>query len=63
MKPKTDRKKLIDRCDDAAREIAKKRAKGRCQYSGCCNKGEEVHHLMSRRHLSVRFDPDNLILL
>lgn len=63
MKPKTDRKKLIEKCDAVWRWIVKERGQGRCQYNGCSNHGEEAHHIFSRRNMSTRFDPDNGILL
>jgi len=63
MKPKTDRKKRIEQCDALWRWIVKERGAGRCQYNGCCNRGEEAHHIFSRRNMSVRFDIDNGILL
>lgn len=63
MKPRTDRKKLIEKLDAVWRWIVKERGQGRCQYNGCCNRGEEAHHIFSRRNMSVRFDPDNGILL
>lgn len=62
-KPMTDRKKRIEQADAVWRWIVKERGAGRCQYNGCSNRGEEAHHIFSRRNMSVRFDPDNGILL
>lgn len=62
-KPKTDRKKRIEQADAVWRWIVKERGAGRCQYNGCFNRGEEAHHIFSRRNMSVRFDPDNGIWL
>ena len=63
MKPKTERKKLIDRCDDEARRIARERAGGHCGYCEMFYSDLHDHHIFSRRHFSVRWDLDNHIML
>lgn len=63
MKPRTDRQRLIEKLDAITRRIVKDRDDGKCQFLSCMEPGTEVHHIFSRRHLSVRWDQDNLILL
>lgn len=63
MKPQTDRKKLINRCDDEIRRIARLRAGGHCGRCEIFYTDLEAHHIFSRRHLSVRFNLDNIIML
>ena len=54
---KLETKKL----DKLVRELINERDNHTCQY--CGGPGNNVHHLIGRRNRSVRWYPDNLILL
>ena len=46
-------------------EICKKKANHKCEYPGCRINSTQLHahHFFSRRHASIRYDPDNAVLL
>lgn len=59
---KTERRKLIDKLDAKARKECLERDEGRCRR--CHTDYEpEVHHVIKRENLAVRWDLDNLITL
>ena len=63
---KSPRRKLIEACDKAAREIVRIRDKHTCQRCGrhaAAGWKVEASHFYGRSNLSVRWDLDNLVLL
>lgn len=62
---KTERKKLIDKLDSLARKSILERERNTCTKCGCQRTDEniEVHHIIKRARLPVRFAEDNLVLL
>lgn len=58
---KSERKKIEDALDKVCSELTIKRD-GCCQVCGSMSK-LAAHHCYGRRHMSVRWDPDNLITL
>jgi hypothetical protein len=60
-KPKTDRKKLIDKLDTLWSKRVMERDFYRCQY--CFRAGTDPHHIFSRKNLSTRWDINNGICL
>lgn len=46
-------------------EICKKKANHKCEYPGCRINSTQLHahHFFSRRHASIRYDPDNAVAL
>ena len=63
MAKKTERQKLIHKLDAAVRERCRQRDGGKCRKCGKSFEDNEVHHVVKRRNLAVRWDLDNLILL
>jgi len=61
MKPKTDRKRLIDRLDALWSRSVKERDFYRCQY--CFRSGSQAHHIVGRRNHSTRWIMANGITL
>jgi len=62
----SDRKKLMNQCDELWRQIIKLQAKGKCQvcaYLGKDVPGRDSHHVVSRRHFATRWWPENGIHL
>ncbi len=45
---KLRRQKMDDKNERAAREITRKRDKGRCRIPGCSERGTELHHIVPR---------------
>jgi hypothetical protein len=58
---KSERKRLTVRLDNEARRLCKLRDHGLCRR--CGKRGDQVHHIFSRRHGSIRFVLSNLLLL
>lgn len=54
-------KALIKENDELVRKLVKIRDKGLCRICGFI--GTDVHHIISRRHLAIRWNIYNLVLL
>ena len=61
MKPRTDRKKLMDKLDALWSKRVLERDFYRCQLTKL--PGTDPHHIFSRKNLSTRWDVDNGITL
>ena len=60
-KAKTERQKIIKILDKLASEVTYKRADFKCEK--CGRPAKSAHHLFSRRYISTRWNPDNLLNL
>src|SRR5690242_14141586 len=61
---KARKKKLDAKAERAAREIVRKRDKGKCRIPGCKEKAVHVHHLIYRsKSRGLRWNPRNLLSL
>ena len=60
-KVKTERQKIIKILDKLASEVIYKRADFKCEK--CGRPAKSAHHLFSRRYISTRWNPDNLLNL
>jgi len=55
-------KKLDAKQERAAREITRKRDKGKCRIPGCRDKAVHLHHIVFRSQSKARrHDPNNLV--
>lgn len=55
---KSERAKLIRRCDDLWKKFIKERAKGVCEW--CGKPGRDAHHMVGRRRsIFLRHKPEN----
>ena len=59
---KTLIKKLEARCEELWKQACRKRDNDRCRYCGA-TESLQVHHIVSRRHHSTKYDTDNGITL
>ena len=58
-KVKTERQKIIKILDRLASEVAYQRAGNQCEK--CGRSAKSAHHIFSRRYVSTRWNPDNLL--
>lgn len=61
--PQKKRKVLIQKMDTLIRDVVRERDDWTCQRCGSKRKTNQVSHFWSRRHISTRWDLDNLDIL
>jgi len=63
MSRKPSKKTLKKKCDELWSKLIRQRAGNKCEYCGKSDGKIDAHHILSRRHFSVRWNLENGVAL